>query len=230
MASTRLGSFTVNYHNLEEYHHIKRELFVDNIYYFESENPNPFIIDAGAHIGLATLYFKRLFPAARIIAIEPNPTSFKLLEQNVWENGLTDVRCINAALVDDDRTEITLHQDESQQWLMTSSVREGAWNGEQKTRPVTVPACKLSSFLTDPVELLKMDIEGSELHVMRGAANHLEIVKHLRMEFHATAPRSLKEMLTLLEPHFTQISAVKRNQEIEDPAHFLGLCFVSAEK
>lgn len=230
MATTRLGSFTVNYHNLEEYHHIKREIFVDHIYYIESENPTPLIIDAGAHIGLATLYFKNLFPAARIIAIEPNPTSFKLLEQNVWDNGLTDVRCINAALVDDERQSITMHEDRQGEWLMTTSIHEGAWSGDQSTRPVQVPAIQLSSLLTEPVELLKMDIEGSERRVLRGIANYFHLISHLRMEFHATAPRSLKNIETLLKPHFSDISFSKRKQEIEDLAQFTGLCFVAADK
>lgn len=230
MPSTRLGAYTVNYANLEEYHHIKREIFADHIYYFESENLDPLIIDAGAHIGLATLYFKKMFPSARIIAIEPNPTSFKLLEQNVWENELTNVQCINAALVDDDREFVTLHQDSADSWLMTTSIREGAWSGEQKTRPITVPACRLNSFLQEPVEMLKMDIEGSELKVLRGARTSLDLVKSLRMEFHATIPKSLKELQTILEPHYTQISYTKRKQEIDDIAQFLGLCFVTADK
>ncbi len=230
MPSTRLGSYTVNFTNEEEYHHIKREIFADHLYYFDSDNPSPLIIDAGAHIGLATLYFKKMFPAARIIAIEPNPISFKLLEQNVWENNLSDVQCINAALVDDERETVTLHQDEKDEWLMTSSLHPGAWSGDQKTKPVTVPAAKLATFLTEPVELLKMDIEGSELKVLRGVTNYLDLVKNIRLEFHSTAPKSLKEMLSLLEPHFSEITASKRNQDIEDPAHFLGLCFVSAEK
>lgn len=230
MPSTRLGSFSVNYHNLEEYHHIKREIFVDHIYYFESENPDPLIIDAGAHIGLATLYFKKMFPAARIIAIEPNPTTFKLLEQNIWENKLTDVQCVHAALVPDERDSITLFQDEANQWLMTTSVRPGAWSGDQKTRPITVPACRLSTCIKEPVEMLKLDIEGSELAVMREAKGGLDLIKNLRLEFHSTAPKSLKEMLLLLKPYFTEIQATKRGLPIEDPAHFLGLCFVSAEK
>lgn len=229
MASTRLGSFTVNYHNLEEYHHIKREVFVNNIYYFETNNPRPLIIDAGAHIGLATLYFKRLFPAARIVAIEPNPTSFKLLEQNVWENELSDVQCINAALVDDDRDTVTLHQDAANQWLMTTSTRPGAWSGEQQTKPLVAATCQLATFLQEPVALLKLDIEGAEQAVLRGVKNKLAAVQHLRMEFHATVPKSLKTMLTMLEPHFPTLTATKRQLPIEDPAHFLGLCFVSGD-
>ena len=230
MAATRLGNFTVNYHNLEEYHHIKREIFVDHIYYFESENPDPLIIDAGAHIGLATLYFKHLFPAARIIAIEPNPTSFKLLEQNVWENNLSDVKCIHGALIDDDRENITLFQDVKKEWLMTTSIHEGAWSGDQKTEPIVVPALKLAQLITEPVELLKMDIEGSELKVLRGARHSLDVVKNLRLEFHSTAPKSLKELLTVLQPYFANMNATKRGVPIEDPAHFVGLCQVSATK
>ncbi len=230
MASTRLGSYTVNYSNLEEYHHIKREIFADHIYYFDSENPTPLIIDAGAHIGIATLYFKKMFPGARIIAIEPNPTSFKLLEQNVWENDLSDVQCINAALVVDDRTEVTLYQDEKMAWLMTTSVHEGAWSGEQKTTPIVVPTCRLADFIQEPIEMIKMDIEGSELAVMHSAKDSLPKVQKVRMEFHARTPKSLKEMLAVLKPHFSQMTAIKRNLPIEDPAHFVGLCFVSADK
>lgn len=230
MASTRLGNYTVHYNNLEEYHYVKRELFVDNTYYFETENPRPLIIDGGAHIGLATLYFKKMFPDARIIAIEPNPTSFKLLEQNVWENNLQDVECVNAALIDDDRPFVTLYEDVTKDWLITSSLHEGAWSGEQKTQPVTVSACRLQTFLDQPVDLLKLDIEGAEQKVLHGITTRLGGVKRLRMEFHATVPKSLKAVLAMLAPHFETLEVTKKGVEIEDPAQFLGLCFISGDK
>jgi FkbM family methyltransferase len=67
-------------------------------YYFETDNPLPFIIDAGAQIGMSTLYFKKQYPGAEIVAIEPNTINFKLLEENIWENQLDNVTTIQAAL------------------------------------------------------------------------------------------------------------------------------------
>ena len=79
----KIDQYEVNYHDKDELLHLKNEIFVHHCYYFETTVTNPKIIDAGAHIGLATLYFKKLFPFAEITAIEPQPISFKLLEQNV---------------------------------------------------------------------------------------------------------------------------------------------------
>jgi FkbM family methyltransferase len=47
------------------------------------------IIDLGAHVGMSVLYFRERYPAARILAVEPNPANFAKLERNV--GGLPDV-------------------------------------------------------------------------------------------------------------------------------------------
>src|SRR5690242_16797657 len=41
-----------------------KQLFVDEIYRFETKEPRPYIIDGGANVGLSVLYFKTLFPDA----------------------------------------------------------------------------------------------------------------------------------------------------------------------
>ncbi len=46
------------------------------------QGQRPLIIDAGANIGLATLWFARVFPEATIVAVEPDTRNFNLLEQN----------------------------------------------------------------------------------------------------------------------------------------------------
>ena len=43
----------------------------------------PVIVDAGAYVGASALWFRSKFPRAHIVAIEPDPESFRLLEQNV---------------------------------------------------------------------------------------------------------------------------------------------------
>src|SRR5215203_998957 len=55
------------------------EIFKRGIYRFETQSDSPVIIDCGANIGLSVIYFKRLFPAARIIAFEADPSVFDVL-------------------------------------------------------------------------------------------------------------------------------------------------------
>src|SRR5690606_23212402 len=49
------------------------EIYERRLYEFRSTNPAPRIIDGGANIGLSVLFFKSLFPMARITCFEPDP-------------------------------------------------------------------------------------------------------------------------------------------------------------
>jgi FkbM family methyltransferase len=194
----KIDKFTVHYHNKEELLEIKKEIFAQHTYYFETINPKPLIIDAGAHIGMTTLYFKKQFPGAEVIAIEPNTINFKLLEENIWENHLDDVTTIRAALTSyGDEAEFFV--DEKQSWLSTASLVSGAWNGEQSTQRQVVPAVQLSSLITRHVDLLKLDIEGAEQEVLMEAREQLPLVKKILMEFHPHANQSLEEIEKLLK-------------------------------
>ena len=199
MPSAKLQSYQIYFNNSEEYHHLKTEIFTHDTYYFETDNPAPLIIDAGAHIGLSTLYFKKLYPAARIIAIEPLPQNLALLEKNIWENQLADVTVIPAALSNQVGDQ-TFYADETDfQWWSTASFKSGAWNGIQKSAALTVPTRPLADFLTEPIDFLKMDIEGAEQLVLEAAQPHLHLIKHMMIEFHPTAGQSLPELVELLE-------------------------------
>ena len=68
---------------------------------FCSTQPTPRILDCGANVGLASLYFKRLYPQARITAYEADPDIYQCLRNNLRRNGASDVETIQAAGVDD---------------------------------------------------------------------------------------------------------------------------------
>lgn len=193
----KIDKFEVHYHNKEEVLEIKKEIFAQHTYYFETINPHPFIIDAGAHIGLSTLYFKKQYPGAEVMAIEPNAINFKLLEENIWENQLDNVTTIRAALTSYGN-EAQFYADQKQVWLSTASLHEGAWNGDQNTKPQVVPAIQLSSLITRHVDLLKLDIEGAEQEVLIEAREKLPLVKKILLEFHPHAGQSLEAVDTLL--------------------------------
>src|SRR3989442_1502451 len=68
-----------------------QEYFEDERLKFVSARPDPFIIDCGSNVGVSVLYFKSLFPKARILAFEPDPKVFACLEENLRKNSVTNI-------------------------------------------------------------------------------------------------------------------------------------------
>ena len=136
------------------------------------------------------MYFKQLYPAAKIVAVEADPQIFALLEQNVTQRRLTDVTLINKAIaVETER--VTFH-------------REGADAGRihalaDAIEQITVPTLSLDELLMEPVDLLKVDVEGVETDVLC-ASRRLDAVSQIMVEYHAFADvsQSLHQLLTKL--------------------------------
>lgn len=202
MPTRKIETYTIHYTDADELLALKREIFTQHSYFFETKNAQPRIIDAGAHIGLATLYFKKLFPAAQITAIEPHPTAVKLFEQNIWENDCSDVTIIEAALAPPLTKRLKLHEDSEESWLSTTGQLEKAWSGQMQTRPLTssVQTIDLASLIEEPVDLIKLDIEGMEQAVvMNLPAFILQKIGQFLIEFHPTKKQSLAQLVEFLE-------------------------------
>ncbi len=75
-----------------------KDIFTRRIYHFDCQRGDPLILDCGSNIGISILYFKHVYPAARIVAFEPDPTIVPYLRDNLERNGFTDVKIIEAAL------------------------------------------------------------------------------------------------------------------------------------
>jgi len=199
MHKAKIGKFEVFYQDQTEFSGLRREIFQEEIYQFSAETQTPRIIDAGAHIGLATLYFKTLYPQTIITCFEPILENFQLLEKNIYQNGLLDVKCEMVALAPKDG-QITLHVDPStSQWFSSASIRPQAWNGTQPTKPVQVKTLSLLPWLDLPVDLLKMDIEGAEWQVLPTIKSHLHQIKQLIIECHPNHDNLLSSLVNLLE-------------------------------
>lgn len=203
MPYSRIKNYTIFYNNSEEYHLLKREIFASDLYYFETKNLQPLIIDAGAHIGMSTLYFKQLYPGSQIIAIEPNPNSFTLLEKNSFENQLDDVTTLQVALSDHVGKEQFHYDNSDQVWYSTASFHKGSWAGTQKSDSRTVQTQLLSTYVTQPVDFLKMDIEGAEQKVLYASRSILPMIQEIHIEFHTHPSQSLSKLVELLEKTHT---------------------------
>lgn len=165
------------------------EIFQKGIYEFRATTTNPLILDCGANIGLSVIYFKLLHPDSRVIAFEPDPAIFQTLEKNVASFELNNVELRQAAV-----------------WTENGSVafmQEGGFSGHIQTgssQTVSVPSLRLRDQLADPVDFLKVDIEGAEFDVILDCADRLSNVDRLFIEYHSKAdkPQRLDELLTVI--------------------------------
>jgi FkbM family methyltransferase len=158
------------------------ELYVAEVYYFSATSPEPLIVDCGSNIGLAVLYFKRLYPKCRVIAFEPDRATFEMLERNVRANNLADVTLVQKALYDSVGS-VPFFISPEQPGLLVQSTRKENLASSQETMVETE---MLSTYLSEPVDFLKMDIEGAEDHVLKdlNETGKLALVREIVLEYH----------------------------------------------
>ncbi len=199
-----IDGITFSFLNERDFNGLYNEIFKVKVYIFSARTTSPFIIDCGANIGLSVLYFKQLYPQAKIIAFEPNPETFKLLELNVRQNNLRDVQLVNAAVADSDGEMEFYVNDDDAAWSLSDTGIRNAYAGPAGWKTIVVPKVRLSTYITQPVDFLKLDIEGMEETVLREIENKLDLVEEIRMEFHthtANPFNDLDRTLTLLSRH-----------------------------
>jgi FkbM family methyltransferase len=163
------------------------EIFQDEIYRFESTRTAPRIVDCGANCGATVVYFQHLFPDARIVAVEADPAIFSLLEWNVSLRRLCGVTLINKA-VTVGTGPVLFHCEGADAGRIHAL-------GEAKSQ-VAVPAVSLDELLAEPVDFLKVDIEGAEVDSLC-SSRRLDAVDQMMVEYHsfADAPQGLHELL-----------------------------------
>jgi FkbM family methyltransferase len=179
------------------------EIFVGCTYDFDPGRADPLIVDGGANLGMATLFFRLRFPAARVVAVEPHPEAFRLLEANT--RGLGDgVERIQAAL-SAQPGEVWLHAQVGEAASLVSSLQAELPELTEGSA-FRVAALGLSALLARlgrPVDLLKLDIEGAEYALLQSAAGEdgLAGVRAVVIEYHLTPedPDGGEQLARLLE-------------------------------
>ena len=171
------------------------DIFVREHLRFEARTDSPRILDCGANIGLASLAWKRQYPRARITAFEADAHLAEVAGRNFLANRADDIECVAAAVWSSTGTVDFLAEG-------TDSGSVSGMSAGLEARRVGVPSVRLRDRITrEPIDLLKLDIEGAELEVLRDCEDVLDRVAALHMEVHDFAPgrRLLPECLQLLE-------------------------------
>lgn len=81
------------------------KIFELQIYKFITSSENPTIIDCTSNIGLSIIYFKMLYPKAKIIGFEENKEIFKYLKFNIKSFKFNKITLINNAFINQETTE-----------------------------------------------------------------------------------------------------------------------------
>ena len=189
-----LGPYSLRYSDLLTFCPQWHDIFVLGSLAFETRDPTPRILDCGANVGLASLFYKRRYPAARITAFEADPAIAALLAHNVRANGAEDIEVV-AAAVWTQAGEITFQADGADAGAVSSP--DGARGGAA----MRVPAIRLADWLSrERIDLLKLDIEGAEVEVLTDCEGVLDHVNAILLEVHEFDPgrRRCPELLQLL--------------------------------
>jgi FkbM family methyltransferase len=161
---------------------LHREIFVDLSYFFKSKRMDPFILDCGSHIGMSILFFKALYPEAKIIGFEPHEQAYTCLETNIASNGISGVEIYRACLgLEDSMVDSFYYDPENPSSLINSKIKK-----RQPKKQTTVPQIRLSSFINREVDLLKLDVEGAEGEVLQDLVSSGTISKidQMILEYH----------------------------------------------
>jgi len=171
--------------------HNYEEIFKQHVYYFESANKKPLIVDCGSNIGLSIIYFKMLFPESNIIGFEPDPAIFEILNDNLASFKYSDIELNNSAIWKENTT-LTFKKGYLDGHIIEDQIQDDGF--------ISVKAYRLRDLLEkyDKIDFLKIDIEGAELDVLEDCAGYLSKVSNLFIEFHNKGGKYLKELNILL--------------------------------
>ena len=127
--------------------------------------PGMRILDVGSNLGLYSILSARLIgPTGRLICFEPDPVVFAALQESCRKNGVAQVECHNLAL-GSAPAELALHKS----ILNSGDNHLGPREGQLFRRDAKVQVVRLDDFLPRlKVDLVKIDVQGWEVEVLRG--------------------------------------------------------------
>lgn len=145
------------------------------------------MLDIGAHVGLTSIYYGKLFPGLRIYAYEPVPFNFARLKEHIELNGTANVHAHQLAVTGDGKPRDLVSTD----W---GSVGYTAFHDSpegretHRVRSTTVPKI-LARYGIKRVKMMKLDCEGAEYEILGSSAKWLHRVDAIRGEIHSLVQR-----------------------------------------
>ena len=195
--NSSLLKFRVPKYNYEFYCRVNKDDFKimtiheDEIIEHFTPKQGDIVVDIGAHIGLYTIISsKRVGTNGKVVAIEADPGNFEMLNRNIKLNQLTNVIPLNYAVYSKE-TKIKLYLPSGESGFTKYNTIVSDWaNNEDKFVEVNANTLdyllQLNQIREEEVNWIKIDVEGAEFEVLKGATNVLSKSKDiaLLMELH----------------------------------------------
>jgi len=154
-----------------------KEIVEDRIYDFPCTKNPMHILDLGANCGLSGLFFLLRYPNAQVTCIEADPQLFDILRKNLLAaDSMNRVKFV-AAAVSPTAGEIDFYSSGADSGRLTPHVTLPS--ATHRVRSVA-----LDSLIDEPVDFLKMDIEGAEIDVLLTSVK-LKAVSRIFVEYHS---------------------------------------------
>jgi FkbM family methyltransferase len=165
------------------------EVFCNEVY--ESPKPLPAaprIVDVGGHLGIASLYFLQRYPDCRLTTFEPNPHLARLARQTLAAFS-ERVTLVEAALSTRNGT-VSFHITENNLLNVTGGIDNREQH--QAVSMLTVPSLDAREQLTEPVDLMKLDVEGHEFELLSLPLFEPRHIHNIVIEFHDVDQRGTR--------------------------------------
>lgn len=144
------------------------------------ENPR-FIIDCGANVGYSSLYFLKKYPNAHVIAVEPDDENFKVCKKNL--SSYSDQVSLILSGIWSHRTSLIVEKNDGR-GECEIQVKECETGQKPNLDSICIESL-LKDFGINSIDLLKIDIEGSERVIFaKNYQNWLPLVKNIVIELH----------------------------------------------
>jgi FkbM family methyltransferase len=162
------------------------------------------IIDAGANIGLTSVFFANKYPNAKIITIEPDESNIKILEMNI--KPYKNIHLIKGALWDS-VGEIDLLDAGLGNWGFMVGHENNPngiklpTNSKYKTPTVNIEKI-IELYGIDEIDILKIDIEGSEKEVFNNCSQWINKVNSIVVELHERMKKGCDKAFYGIRKHF----------------------------
>ncbi len=195
-----------------------KEIFEQEIYKFKTSSHEPYIIDGGANIGLATIYFKKLYPSSKIVSFEPDPEIFKALKHNIETFDFRQIDLIQKGLWNAN-TKLFFKSEGADAGLIAEIDKNNS-SAESEIEVVS-----LKPYLQQPVDFLKLDIEGAETVVLKDIQDELSNIERIFVEYHSFVgqPQTLNEIIDILtKAKFRLYMSIPGNNSLNSPLMCLG--------
>lgn len=197
--SLQLGNYSLHFNAASSFSAIEvyQEIFKEKSHFIApgfSGQDDEVILDIGANQGFYTLKLKEINPECKIIALEPNPNEYRILQENIRGNNIGNVFLEEKAITPFCGTmSLEIIPQIGAIGGTTVKIPERPWIKDSFIKKVEVQTITLDMLLEkyniDKVDILKIDVEGLEYEILRNCTM-LNRIKKIVLEYHNTEIRS----------------------------------------